>query len=120
MKSFEELFEIARKLEVVAENGASDTIDAPLSSLKEAATNIGRSFSGSWLGYHSCVYYNGFEPKPPGANFSQEWGLKDLSITSLGSRGDWREYSRETVIGQIYRLAGNPEIEASKDAGSAA
>lgn len=120
MQDVEELFETARKLEAAAENLNSETIAHSLAALDESANSVGRSFSGSWLGYHSHVYYNGFVSKPPGANFSQEWGLKDLSYSSLGSRGDWREYDSETVLAHIYDLAGKPNLDAAHKAADAA
>ena len=87
MESFEELFEIAKKLRAAVAIGDAKGISAPLKSLGDAAEQIKQSFSGSWLGYHSRVYYDGFKAPPAGAHFSQEWGLKDLEFTSLGSRG---------------------------------
>ena len=74
MKPFEELFETAKTLEAAAEAGAAENASSPLTSLADAANEIKRSFSGSWLGYHSRVYYEGLIPTPAGANFSQEWG----------------------------------------------
>ncbi|MBR0925725.1 nucleotide-binding protein [Bradyrhizobium diazoefficiens] len=116
MSPFEELFEIAKNLQSAAEVGDSETVSGPLKSLDDAARDIGKSFSGSWLGYHSRVYYSKFEPPPAGANFSQEWGLKDLSFTSLGSGGDWREYRFDDVIEAIKARAGNPELAPAKKA----
>ena len=81
------------------------------------------AFSGFWLGYHSRVYYEGIAPAPPGANFSQEWGLKDMDLTSLGSRGAWREYDYAEVERRIEALAGNPDLgpgeQAAKRVGEA-
>lgn len=116
MQHFEELFETARKLEAASERVNSEEIANPLAALKEAADNVARSFSGSWLGYHSRVYYDGLVAKPPGANFSQEWGLDDLSFASLGSRGDWREYDHQAVVDYIHDLAGDPDLESARDA----
>ena len=110
MKSFEELFEIAKKLQAAAEAGEAQDISAPLKALGDAANQVKQSFSGSWLGYHSRVYYEGLAPPPAGAHFSQEWGLKDLEYTSLGSRGAWREYRFDVVTSQIFAIAENPDI----------
>src|SRR5215813_4227196 len=81
MKTFEELFGLAKQLEAAADKGNAQDIEPPLKALQDAAHQVRRAFSGSWLGYHSRVYYEGFAPPPPGANFSQEWGLKDMSFT---------------------------------------
>jgi hypothetical protein len=117
MKSFEELFEIAKRLQAAAETGEGGTISAPVKSLSDAAEDVGQSFSGSWLGYHSRVYYDGLKPPPAGAHFSQEWGLKDLQFTSLGSHGAWREYRFDDVVNHILAKAGNPDIEPARKAG---
>ena len=74
MKSFEELFEIAKTLEAAAATGSAVTVSSPLDKLAKAAEELKRSFSGSWLGYHSRVYYAGLDPAPAGANFGQNGG----------------------------------------------
>jgi predicted nucleotide-binding protein len=114
MQASEELFEIAKKL-----NEASDArqeVSQPLEAIETSAQRVGRSFCGSWLGYHSRVYYENLVPVPPGANFSQEWGLKDLRSTSLGSRGNWREYDFEKIKSVIYASANNPDLEPAREA----
>jgi predicted nucleotide-binding protein len=116
MNSFEQLFQLAKQLEAAAETGKADNIQQPLNSLRDAAHQVQRAFSGSWLGYHSRVYYESFAPPPPGANFSQEWGLKDMDLTSLGSRGAWREYDYAEVETRIEALAGNPDLTAGEEA----
>jgi predicted nucleotide-binding protein len=109
MQSFEELLEAAERLYDAAAVGDTKAVAQPIGALEKAAQEVARSFSGSWLGYHSRVYYNGLVPSPPGANFSQEWGLMDR-IANLGSRGQWREYDAEDVKTFIYETAGNPDI----------
>lgn len=116
MKSFEELFDVANKLEATASIGDATDIALPLKALSDAANDVKRSFSGSWLGYHARVYYRGFLPPPAGANFSREWGLEDLSYTSLGSRGEWQEFQFGVVIDHIRQLAGNPDLVKANEA----
>ena len=87
-----------------------DDYDAScVEALAESAQNVGRSWSGSWFGYHSKVYYAGLKSPPPGAAFSQEWGLKDAYM--MGSSGDWREYNFDDVVQTIYDNVGNPSID---------
>jgi hypothetical protein len=69
MNPIEELSKITESLKAVASTGDAAEVANPLSAIKESATNIGRSFSGSWLGYHSKVYYAGFAPPPPWGPF---------------------------------------------------
>jgi len=95
MKAFEELFGLTKQLEAAAEKGNAEDIEQPLKALQDAAHQVSRAFSGSWLGYHSRVYYEGFVEPPPGANFSQEWGLKNMEFTSLGSARDAARHADE-------------------------
>lgn len=111
MTPYEELFALSEKIKAVELTGEASEADTVLPSLEKAASSVGRAFSGSWYGYHSRVYYNDFISPPPGAHFSQEWGLKDLSFTSdLGSKGDWNEYDADEVIELIRHMAGNPDL----------
>lgn len=97
-----ELFRIANSLTDYADYKTTE-----MEPLEEVAEKIGKSWSSSWLGYHSKVYYIDFQIPPPGAVFSQQWGLRE-SYTDSGSRGKWREYNFDEVINQIYQRAGNP------------
>ncbi|MFK5895256.1 MAG: nucleotide-binding protein [Pseudomonadota bacterium] len=103
-----ELFKIANTLDPYIEF-KSDEVD----TLIEAATSVGKSWSGSWLGYHSRVYYENFETPPAGAEFSQEWGLKD-SI-SMGTTGAWRKQLFDDVVSYIYEKANNPNLETFRE-----
>lgn len=113
MSSSRELFEIAEQLNAAASSGNDPEIQEPLDALYNSAEQVGNSFSGSWLGYHSRVYYSGFQRPPAGAHFSQEWGLEDLSMTRLGSKGEWIEYHFNDVIEYIRCKAGNPNLSRS-------
>lgn len=120
MKSYEELFIISKQLAEAARPGDDDALIAPLELLDKAASEVGRSFSGSWLGYHSRVYYSDLQPPPPGANFSQEWGLKQLYGGTLGSKGNWRQFDAEDVKAKIRSMAKNPDLSQARDAADAA
>ena len=87
-------------------------VQEPLGRLDDAANEIGRSFSGSWLGYHANVYYKGLQPPPPGAHFSRVSGLRDR-VTSQ-TTGEWLEFDPEAVEAAIYEHAGHPDMEASE------
>ena len=120
MNPYEELFAIAERLRKAANGVDSDDIAEPLSAQEAAARLIGRSFSGSWQGYHSRVYYADFSPPPPGAHFSQEWGLMDNYASRLGSHGDWREYDAEMTKARIREDAGEPDLDKAHKAADAA
>ena len=104
MSISKELFKLANEL------SEFDQLEAPeLDLLIEVSNNIGNSWSGSWFGYHSRVYYEDFQTPPSGAAFSQEWGLEEAF--SMGSRGHWREYQFDAVIALIHKKAGNAKID---------
>jgi hypothetical protein len=83
MKAFEELFGLATQHEAAAEMGNVEGIEQPLKALKDAAHQVERALSGSWLGYHSRLYYEDFVPPPPGAHFSQEWASRIWNSPAL-------------------------------------
>lgn len=101
----EKLFGIADRLESQCKKWDSSKSMLSFERLREAANNIGKSFSGSWLGYHSRVYYANFQSPPPGANFSSDWGGRELEFVDGGTRGEWQEHKFEDVCNTIYSLA---------------
>jgi hypothetical protein len=48
-----------------------------VADLRKACEHAKLAWSGSNLGYHATVYYEGIQPKPPNVQFSAEWGLLD-------------------------------------------
>lgn len=108
----DELLEIAQELDSIQAEYDSPEIKAPLQKLENAANGIGKAWSGSWLGYHSRVYYRDFQTPPAGAHFSQEWGL--MQYFTDGTTGEWREYEYDRVQKKIYELAGEPDLEAAR------
>ncbi|MFC1885852.1 hypothetical protein ACFLZM_02195, partial [Thermodesulfobacteriota bacterium] len=62
-----------------------------LDKVIRVAEEVGKSWSGSALGYHSRVYYKNLVPVPPGARFNKEWGFKD-SWPINDTVGDWVEF----------------------------
>jgi hypothetical protein len=108
MTPVQELTDAAKRFADAAALADTENITATLNRLAEAAETIGHAFSGSWFGYHSRVYYEGFRRPPPNANFSPEWGLRGDSY--LGSRGNWREFDPEEVKSAIYQLANSPNL----------
>ena len=112
---YEELLQIADRLDRLAERGKETAVQEPLERLQQATNEIGKAWSGSWLGYHANVYYENLEPPPPGAHFSQEWGLMNTyGSARLGSHGDWREYAGEAVKTAVHELAGNPDLKPAR------
>lgn len=78
-----------------------------------AANSVAKAWSGSNIGYHAYYYYRDLGPRPPGAQFSSEWGPHE-QIAGLGSRGEWCEYSGDEITAEIYRQAGNPDLSQTR------
>ncbi len=115
MNDIQELFDIADKLEALSKDQTVSNFQPDLQKILDACDEIGKSASGSWLGYHANVYYSNFAPPPPGDHFSTEWGLMDI-FGDFGSEGDWHQVPTEVVIEHIYSLCGNPELKTPEDA----
>ncbi|MEG2955014.1 MAG: nucleotide-binding protein [Hafnia sp.] len=84
-----------------------------LEKIVNVADDIGKAWSGSWLGYQSRVYYANFASPPPGANFNMQFGLRDMY--TMGTKGDWREYEFEGVTNLIYEESGNIDLDIYKE-----
>ncbi|MDR2429622.1 MAG: nucleotide-binding protein [Puniceicoccales bacterium] len=110
MSDSEELLQLANELDKVSINVNQKSIQ----SLKDAAQRTGKSWCGSWLGYHSRVYYKNLESVPPGARFSVEWGFGDR--LSNETCGDWAEYNFDDVVAQIEEWAKSPDKKALQSA----
>ncbi|MDF3238103.1 MULTISPECIES: TIR domain-containing protein [Pseudomonas] len=95
-----------KKLEAY-QQGAEEKLRAA-ESIRAVAEDVSRSFSGSWLGYHSRVYYRDFRPPLAGHNFSKEWGMEEHF--GQGTYGDWHECAFDDVVNAIYEMAGNPDL----------
>lgn len=83
-----------------------------LEKIIEKADLVGKSWSGSWLGYQSRVYYVNFSMPPAGAIFSSHYGFEQMF--SSGTRGDWRQYNFDDVINYIYQISGDVDINKYK------
>jgi predicted nucleotide-binding protein len=81
-------------------------------AIRKACDEAKRAWSGSNLGYHANVYWEGLQPKPPEVQFSPEWGL----IRRLGVRESapwaWCTMDREEVINAIISRASSPDIDS--------
>src|SRR5882724_7873355 len=103
-----ELQNIYEQLQTHVESLSRPEIVTPLDVLQSSATEVGKAWGHSWLGYQSRVYYRGLKPPPPGANFSSEWGFQELH--TMGTTGDWVQFPEDAVEKAIRAQAGNPDI----------
>jgi len=118
MTVIEELFAIATKLTERSDLIRDKEFNEPLDKLEKAANEVGKAWSGSWLGYHSRVYYEDFGEPPARARFSQEWGL--METFTRYTVGKWVEYTFQNVVNVINHLAGNPDVaQQEKEAAKA-
>ena len=109
----EELLQIGDRLGGLVARADAPEVREPLTALRSAADQVGKSWSGSDLGYHAYVYYADLKPAPPGAEFSPEWGLKDAR--DMGSHGDWRKFDPDDVKKAIYEIAGNVDLTQAQE-----
>jgi|GEM_PF-3961398 len=93
-----------RARKAAASFGAQERINDALS---DAAAEIGKAWSGGWVGYHSRVYKAGFAPVHPGEYWDTTWGG---SIHLSETVGDWREFAFQDVVALIIDQAGTPDI----------
>lgn len=61
---------------------------------------ISAAFSGSWIGYHANVYYEGFARPAPGDHFSSEWGFRDSRMAPTSS--NWQERNPDEVEAAVF------------------
>ena len=96
MSILQELLQIANQL-----SKYEDYNPPELDALEQAANSIGKSWSGSWLGYQSRVYYADFQLPPHGAVFLQD------RVHIAARSGNWKEYDFHEVVQFISEQAGN-------------
>ena len=106
----EELDTISAALADAAAVGRDPSIKEPADALTRAAEEVGKSWSGSNLGYHARTYYRDYESPPNDDMFSQEWGLM------FGGEGrGWKTLSDEDVRAEILRRAGVTDLQQLRD-----
>ena len=110
----EDLFSIADELAAATREIKDKELFSPVSKIEKAIEKARKAWSGSWLGYHSRIYYRDLQPVPPGARFSQEWGFMDTTFFRE-TVGDWVEYDFDSVYNAILDIAGKPELNQVED-----
>ncbi len=104
--------QIAMELDSVVSESNFAEVTQPIDSLERVAERVGKSWSGSYLGYQSRVYYEDFQIPPAGANFSSEWGLHNYFARE--TKGNWKEYNYDDVRSAIFEAAQNPNLDKVK------
>lgn len=107
----DEIYSIYSTLSEISSPIHDEDIAKNIEAVERSADIARKAFSGSWLGYHSRVYYDDLQPPPPGANFSAEWGFQD-SYMIRGTTGKWREYNFDDIRSVIFARAGDPDFSS--------
>ena len=100
---------IVVRLNHLIKYGKDRSVHKILNRLEAAATDIGKSWSRSSLGYHSNIYYKGLKRPPSDARFDSTFGLMYVPSNSR-TRGDWIEFDPDEVRAAIYRHAEDPDM----------
>jgi len=91
----DELKRLADEFTLAANSLDTTDAKAAIETLESAVGQADSAFSGSWLGYHSCVYYSDLQRPPVGAVFSAFWGLKNNILGE--TTGEWTEYTYHQI-----------------------
>lgn len=118
MSTLERLRILGEEMAVLLREAEAPEFKEPISAIKAAAREVGKSWSGSWFGYQANVYYRDWQQPPPGARFSQEWGL--IEAFSNGTVGTWDEWSSDQVEAAILLRANSPDLESLHQAAQVA
>lgn len=78
-------------------------------ALTDASRRIEVSSSGSNFGYHSELYYRGFDAPPAGHRFNVEWGCV------LGPQPGWESKTPEEVKDRIEHISGREFEKVEND-----
>lgn len=111
MEAYEELRAIAQSLERLVQHFDTDGINKNIEELERAISEVASSFSGSWIGYHAYIYYDGLKRPPAGAHFNSLMG--NVSNFS-GTRGNWVEYDPQDVKNYILANSNVCDMEILK------
>jgi predicted nucleotide-binding protein len=104
-----ELNQIATRAKAIHAKCSSKSIKKAIEQLIAATNEVELSHSGSWLGYHSLVYYENLESPPRGAFFDRQWGL--MGRYSSATSGDWVKYNYSDIFELLKSTKTKPSFE---------
>ena len=107
------MYEVISKLREIATklDPAAHWDDPAVDKIQAVVAEVDKSWSQSWLGYHSNVYYKDLQPPPPGAHFSKEWGMSDDYFMRY-TKGEWKEYDRDAVLNYLLKTSDEPDLDS--------
>lgn len=106
----EDISRIVEEMDDLNQEARDIGLRKTLHDLYQAGSEVGQSFSKSWLGYHATVYYKDFCMPGVGAYFNSLRGLRNSGTIGTRTSGDWVEYDPQEVVDEIYHRAGDPNI----------
>lgn len=104
----DDLEKLAIDLAEAVDRGNEPPLPAHLDRLEAAITEIAKAWSGSYAGYHTRLYWEGFEKPPSGTFFDTEWGP-----TRSTEPEKWIQYEAEDVRQAITKKSSYPLISSS-------
>jgi predicted nucleotide-binding protein len=107
-----ELLDARRRLLAFAESYDSASETNSLNAIWERAKEIGKSASGSWLGYHANVYYAGFEAPPAGVHFDVDNGTAGTYFSEPNP--NWVEHTGQEVFDLLIDEQGKAALAAAE------
>jgi predicted nucleotide-binding protein len=110
MTIVQDLFELADAADEAQRILGNDDIQKSLSAIRTVAREAERAWSGSNIGYHATVYFEGLNPAPPEAQFSSEWGLMRRWPTHEPHPG-WCIMDFQVVLDALRVRAGRVDLK---------
>jgi predicted nucleotide-binding protein len=107
-----ELLDARRRLLEFADTYDATPETAVLNAIWKHATEIGKSASGSWLGYHANVYYKDFRPPPAGVHFSIDHGTGGTYFAAADP--NWVEHTGQEVFDVLVDDSGKSALAAAE------
>ena len=104
-----ELGEIEAKATAIHAKCSTKAVKKAIEKLIEASNEAELAHSGSWLGYHACVYYDKLERPPTDAFFDRQWGLQGRF--SSRTVGDWVQYNHSEIFDYLKATETKPTFE---------
>jgi predicted nucleotide-binding protein len=107
-----ELTEASRKLLEFAAAYDAAPEKITLDAIWQRAREVGRSASGSWLGYQANVYFKNFQPPPAGAHFDVEHGTGGTYFAAPD--GNWVEHTSQDVFDLLVDESGKAALSSAE------
>jgi len=114
MSLAEEFFQVATEAASARGRISEPELKKKLSELQRVCNDAKQAWSGSNLGYHASVYYEGLAGKPAGVEFSPEWGIEERWPVNHPDPG-WMPMNHQDVIDDIIARAGNVDLQEIED-----